>query len=109
MLMSKEPDEPSIKPRYSISDAKRASAAIERSRRSNKTWAERRKEMRKSFSANRVWTRETHTMPREEAREFARNFLKKYPKAAYWTEIESWRVLPNDVIEFTFRRLPSSD
>jgi hypothetical protein len=35
--------------------------------------------------------------------------LKKYPKAAYWSEVESWRVLDNDVIEFTMRRLPSAD
>ncbi|MEM7214008.1 MAG: hypothetical protein AAF423_00595 [Pseudomonadota bacterium] len=56
-----------------------------------------------------TWTRETRTLPREEAREFARQFLKKYPKAAYWSEVESWRVLENDVIEFTMRRLPSAD
>ncbi|MGI9351796.1 MAG: hypothetical protein ACR2O3_09555 [Rhizobiaceae bacterium] len=55
------------------------------------------------------WRRETRVLPREEAREFARNFMKKYPKAAYWTEVESWRVLDGDVIEFTMRRLPSAD
>jgi len=25
------------------------------------------------------------------------------------TEVESWRELPDDVIEFTMRRLPSAD
>jgi transposase len=30
-------------------------------------------------------------------------------KAAYMTEIESWRELPGDRIEFTMRRLPSAD
>ena len=29
--------------------------------------------------------------------------------AAYQTEIESWRILPDDRIEFTMRRLPSAD
>jgi hypothetical protein len=33
----------------------------------------------------------------------------RFPKAAYMTEIESWRVLPDDRIEFTMRRLPSAD
>ena len=49
------------------------------------------------------------TLPRDEARAFTRNFLKRYPKAAYWSEVESWRVLDGDVIEFTMRRLPSAD
>ena len=34
---------------------------------------------------------------------------RRFPKAAYQTEIESWRVLPDDRIEFTMRRLPSAD
>ena len=94
-----------VTPRYSVSDAARASAAVENSRVSNKNWAERRKEMRKSFAGQKqaAWKRETHSMPRPQAREYARKFLKKYPKAAYWSEIESWRVLPGDVIEFTTR------
>jgi hypothetical protein len=33
----------------------------------------------------------------------------RFPKAAYMTEIESWRELPGDRIEFTMRRLPSAD
>ena len=36
-------------------------------------------------------------------------YLEKYPKAAYWSEVESWRELPGDVIEFTMRRLPTAD
>jgi hypothetical protein len=35
--------------------------------------------------------------------------FRRYPKAAYMTQIESWRVLPGDRIEFTVRRLPSAD
>ena len=53
--------------------------------------------------------RETFALPREAAREKARELLRRFPKAAYQTEIESWRVLPGDRIEFTVRRLPSAD
>lgn len=53
--------------------------------------------------------RETFTLPRLEAREKARDVLKRFPKPAYMTEIESWRELPDDRIEFTIRRLPSAD
>lgn len=99
---------------YSVSDASKASRAVERSRIANKTWAERRSEMRQNILGRRgakldSWKRETHKMPRSEARQFAKSFMKKYPKAAYWTEVESWQVLEGDVIEFTMRRLPSAD
>ncbi len=102
------------KARYSVSDASKASSAVERARTSNKSWAERRKDMRKNLLGKRgtslsSWKRETHVLPRKEARRFAESFLKKYPKAAYWSEVESWRVLEGDVIEFTMRRLPSAD
>ncbi len=53
--------------------------------------------------------RETFTLPRQEARAKAREWLERYPKAAYWTEVESWRLLPGDEVEFTMRRLPSAD
>lgn len=53
--------------------------------------------------------RETFQLPREAARAKARELFARYPKAAYMTEIESWRVLPGDEIEFTMRRLPSAD
>ena len=53
--------------------------------------------------------RETFALPREAAREKAREMFRRFPKAAYQTEIESWRVLPGDRIEFTVRRLPSAD
>jgi signal recognition particle subunit SEC65 len=55
------------------------------------------------------WRRETYTLPREEAREVARDYFVKFPKAAYMTEIESWRELSGGRIEFTIRRLPSAD
>jgi hypothetical protein len=56
-----------------------------------------------------AFTRETFALPRVEARAKVREFRRRYPKAAYMTEIESWRELPGDVIEFTMRRLPSAD
>ena len=49
------------------------------------------------------------TLERGEARVKAREWFEKYPKAAYWTQAESWRQLPGDRIEFTMRRLPSAD
>jgi hypothetical protein len=53
--------------------------------------------------------RETFTLPRERARAKARDFLNRYPKAGYMSEVESWRELPGGEIEFTMRRLPSAD
>jgi hypothetical protein len=53
--------------------------------------------------------RETFALPRTAAREKAREMFRRFPKAAYMTEIESWRELPGDRIEFTMRRLPSAD
>ena len=57
-----------------------------------------------------AFRRETFALPREQAREKAREMFGRFPnKAAYMTEIESWRELPGDRIEFTMRRLPSAD
>jgi hypothetical protein len=56
-----------------------------------------------------AFRRETFALPREEARAKARELFRRFPKAAYQTEIEAWRVLPDDCIEFTVRRLPSAD
>jgi hypothetical protein len=56
-----------------------------------------------------TYRRETFALPREAARAKAREFFARFPKAAYMTEIESWRELPDDRIEFTMRRLPSAD
>ena len=53
--------------------------------------------------------RESFTLPREEARARARDFLNRYPKAAYMSSVESWRELPGGDIEFTMRRLASAD
>ncbi|ATN35083.1 hypothetical protein ACO34A_14865 [Rhizobium sp. ACO-34A] len=55
------------------------------------------------------FVRETFCLPRDDAREKAREWFDAFPKAAYWTEVESWRQLEGDRIEFTMRRLPSAD
>ena len=59
--------------------------------------------------ARDAYRRETFSLPREAAREKAREMFARYPKAAYMTAIESWRELPDGDIEFTMRRLPSAD
>jgi hypothetical protein len=59
--------------------------------------------------AREAFRRDTFALPREAAREKAREMFQRFPKAAYQTEIESWRELPDDRIEFTMRRLPSAD
>ena len=56
-----------------------------------------------------AYRRETFALPREAAREKAREMFRRFPKAAYMTAIESWRELPDGAIEFTMRRLPSAD
>jgi hypothetical protein len=55
------------------------------------------------------YLRETFTLPREAARLRARDFLNRYPKAAYMSSVESWRELPGGDIEFTMRRLATAD
>lgn len=55
------------------------------------------------------FVRKTYTLPRDAARSKAREWFDRYPKAAYWTSVESWRLLPGDEVEFTMRRLPSAD
>ncbi len=55
------------------------------------------------------YLRETFTLPRDKARTRARDFLTRYPKAAYMSGVESWRDLPDGDIEFTMRRLRSAD
>lgn len=53
--------------------------------------------------------RETYALPRTAARDKAREWFDRWPKQAYWTAIESWCERPEDVIEFTMRRLPTAD
>lgn len=63
----------------------------------------------KPARAGGVFVRETYCLNRPEARAKAREWFDAFPKAAYWTEVESWRQLDGDRIEFTMRRLPSAD
>jgi hypothetical protein len=69
----------------------------------------RRLGRRAKQSATDAWRRETYVLPREDAREKAREWFNTFPKAAYMTEIESWREMPDGQIEFTIRRLPTAD
>jgi hypothetical protein len=59
--------------------------------------------------AEGAWRRETFRLPRTQARAKAREWFERFPKAAYMTEIESWRELADDEIEFVMRRLPTAD
>jgi hypothetical protein len=56
-----------------------------------------------------AWRRESFTLPRAEARDRAREWFDRFPKAAYMTEIEFWRELDDGQIEFVIRRLRSAD
>ncbi len=71
--------------------------------------SERSAKSRRAPGGEDIWRRETFTLPRAEARDKAREWFVKFPKAAYMTEIEFWRELSDGQIEFTIRRLPSAD
>ena len=71
--------------------------------------ANRRSRRSRAPAAEDAWRRETFCLPRDEARAKAREWFERFPKAAYMTEIESWREVAEDRIEFVMRRLPSAD
>jgi len=64
-----------------------------------------------AFAARRAdgFRRETFALPVADARAKAREIFRRFPKAAYMTEIEAWRELPDGRIEFVMRRLPTAD
>ncbi len=64
---------------------------------------------RRGVGPDTAWRRETFRLPRLEARAKAQEWFDRFPKAAYMTEVESWRELANDEIEFVMRRLPTAD
>jgi hypothetical protein len=64
---------------------------------------------RRAAAMDGAWRRETFRLPRAEARAKAREWFERFPKAAYMTEIESWRELADGEIEFVMRRLPTAD
>ena len=49
--------------------------------------------------------REKFTKDRNAARRHAREYFERFPKQRYQTEIESWRHLQSQNIEFTMKRL----
>lgn len=55
------------------------------------------------------FVRQSYTLPREEAREVAREWLRRYPKQGYDTAVESWSVVEGDQIRFTMRRSATAD
>jgi hypothetical protein len=83
--------------------------ALARVKSSHGNWTKQRRAQSANSKEAQTWKRVSFSLPRVEAQKKAREFFDKYPKAAYWSEVESWRELPGDVIEFTMRRLPSAD
>jgi hypothetical protein len=53
--------------------------------------ADRRSRRPRAVAADDGWRRQTFLLPRDEARAKAREWFERFPKAAYMTEIESWR------------------
>jgi hypothetical protein len=51
------------------------------------------------------YVREKFTRLRIPARKLAAEYFERFPKARYLTEVESWRHLQSDNIEFTIKRL----
>lgn len=68
-----------------------------------------RRQLRRPAVPRDSFVRETFVLPRGQARDKAREWFAAYPKAAYWTQVERWRLLPGDEVEFTMRRLPTAD
>ena len=56
-----------------------------------------------------TWRRQTYLLPRDKARETAKEWFERYPKAAYLTQVESWGLTDDGLVEFTMRRLPTAD
>jgi hypothetical protein len=67
--------------------------------------AERMGEHRAQHRARDGFVRETFTQPRDDARQTVREFLDRYPKPAYMSEVQHWRELLGGEIEFTMRWL----
>jgi hypothetical protein len=56
--------------------------------------------MTKDPFIRKKFTKESSTARRAE-----REYFKRYPKEQFLTEIETWRYLPSQTIEFTMKRL----
>ena len=51
------------------------------------------------------FVREKFTKERSAARRAIRGYFKRYPNEQFKTEVESWRLLQSQNIEFTVKRL----
>ena len=51
------------------------------------------------------YIREKFTRESSTARSAVREYFKRYPKEQFLTELETWRYLPSQTIEFTMKRL----
>ena len=51
------------------------------------------------------YIREKFTRQRITAKKLAAEYFERFPKERYQTEVESWRHLQSDNIEFTIKRL----
>ena len=51
------------------------------------------------------YIREKYTKERTAARRQAAEYFQRFPKDRYQTEVESWRELQSQNIEFTMKRL----
>src|SRR6266403_3636257 len=51
------------------------------------------------------FVREKFTKDRNAARKHAAEYFQRFPKGRYQTEVESWRLLQSQNIEFTMKRL----
>jgi hypothetical protein len=49
--------------------------------------------------------REKFTRESSTARRAVREYFKRYPKEQFLTELETWRYLPSQTIEFVMKRL----
>jgi hypothetical protein len=52
-----------------------------------------------------LYVREKFTRDLSFARQLAREYFQRYPKDRYETEVESWRQIQSQNIEFTMKRL----
>src|ERR1700682_2299361 len=75
-------------------------------RASNQLPARRAAPVRRWFGIPQdPFIREKLTRLRQAAKKLAAEYFERYPKDRYQNEIESWRHLPSDNIEFTIKRL----
>jgi hypothetical protein len=75
-----------------------------------KDFADRSKQMRDQRRLDPDgFIRKTFTLPVEDARARAREFLRDFPAGGCMTIVEHWRQLPDGQIQFTMRRLWTAD